>query len=221
MDTTFEAIDLAEANLADRDAAAVITPGGTDSQAATSLSGAAAIGPNRRARKPPPRRNRRFGRVSVPGVGSAHWIVAAAAIGLTALSVAFAAPASAHGSHDGGDTRHHHTAATSAVHGQADGAKKTRSPSSTTRTAAVDPPASPPTASMPLLLAGHDKCKAQKAGAPGPPWCTDPAAGWAQSTLHRADASYPTLPGAQAAADTGRAAAGRGAAHAHTSAPHA
>jgi hypothetical protein len=224
MDTTFEATDLAETNPTDRDAAAVITPGGTDSMAATPLSATAAIGPNRHARDvrtPPPRRNRSFGRVSALGVGAAHWIVAAAAIGLTALSVALAAPASAHGSHDGGDTRHHHTA-TGAVHQQADGAKKSTSPSSNTQNAAVDPPASnPPTGSMPLFLAGHDKCKAQKDGAPGPPWCTDPAAGWVQSTLHRTDGSFPTLPGAQAAAETGRAAAGRGAVHAHTSAPHA
>lgn len=220
MDTTFEAIELAEANPTDHDAAATITPGGTDSIAATSFSATAAIDPNRHTRDgrmPPPRRNRRFGRVSVRGVGSVHRIVAAAAIGLTALSVALAAPASAHGSHDGGDTRHHHTA-TSAVHQQAGGAKKSTSPSSTTQNAAVDPPASNlPTASMPLLLPGHDKCKAQKDGAPGPPWCTDPGAGWEQSTLHRADGSFPTLPGAQAAADTGRAAAGRGASHGSSS----
>jgi hypothetical protein len=106
-------------------------------------------------------------------------------------TVALATPASAHGSHDGGDTRHHHTA-TSAIHQQADGAKKSTSPSSTTQNAAVDPPASsPPTASMPLFLRGHDKCKAQKDGAPGPPWCTDPAAGWVQSTLHRTDGVFP------------------------------
>ena len=74
---------------------------------------------------------------------------------------------------------------------------------------------------MPLFLPGHDKCKAQKDGAPGPPWCTDPAAGWEQSTLHRTDGSFPTLPGAHAAAEVSRAAAGRSAVHAHTSAPHA
>jgi hypothetical protein len=218
MDITFEAIDLAEANPTDRDAAAVITPGGTDSIAATGLSAVAAIGPHRDTRdgrEPATLRSRPFDRVSALAPSAARWIVAVAAIGLTALSVALAAPASAHGTHDGGDTRHQHTAATTAVHGQANGAKGSTSPSSTTRTAAVDPPASKPaTASMPLLLAGHDKCKALKGGRPGPPWCTDPSAGWEQSTLHRTDASFPTLPGAEAAADGGRSAAGRGAVHA-------
>jgi hypothetical protein len=214
MGTTFEATDLTDAHPTNRDAAAVITPSGTCSIAATPLSATAAIGPNRRTRdgrKPAPRRNRRFDRVSALGPGAARWIVAAA-IGLTALSVSLAAPASAHGSHDGGDIRHRHTS-TSAVHEQADGAKTSTSPSSNTQNAALDPPASnPPTGSMPILP-GHDKCKAQKDGAPGPPWCTDPSAGWEQSTLHRTDASFPTLPGADAAAETGRAAAGRGVVH--------
>jgi hypothetical protein len=202
MGTTFEATDLTETTPTNRDAAAVITPSGTYSIAATPLSATAAIGPNRHTRdgrKPAPRRSRR-------------WIVAAAAIGLTALSVALAAPASAHGSHDGGDIRHHHTSI-SAVHEQADGAKTSTPPSTNTQNAAVDPPASnPPTGSMPILP-GHDKCKAQKDGAPGPPWCTDPSAGWEQSTLHRTDASFPTLPGAEKAAETGRAGAGRGVVH--------
>ena len=212
MGTTFEAIDLAEADPTNRGAAAVITPGGAHSIGLTPPSATVAIGPNRHTRdgrKPVPPRTRRFDRVSALRPGSAGWIVAAAAIGLTALSVALAAPASAHGSHDGGDIRHHHTA-TSSLHEQADRANRVTSPSSSTHNAAVDPPASnPPTGSM-LLVPGHDKCKAQKGGAPGPPWCTDPAAGWEQSTLHRTDASFPTLPGAQAAAETGRAAAGRG-----------
>jgi hypothetical protein len=215
MGTTFEATDLTDANPTNRDAAAVMTPSGTYSIAATPLSATAAIGPNRHTRdgrKPAPRRSRRFDRVSALGPRAARRIVAAAAIGLTALSVALAAPASAHGSHDGGDIRHHHTS-TSAVHEQADGAKTSTSPSSAAQNAALDPPASnPPTGSMPILP-GHDKCKAQKDGAPGPPWCTDPSAGWEQSTLHRTDASFPTLPGADAAAETGRAAAGRGVVH--------
>jgi hypothetical protein len=215
MGTTVEATDLTDANPTNRDAAPVITPRGTHSTAATPLS-ATAAGPNRHTRDG---RNHHFDRVSALGVGSARWIVAAAAIGLTALSVALASPASARGSHDGGDTRHHHTS-TSAVHQQADGVdRSSRSASSDTRNAAVDPPASnPPTGSMPLLLPGlpgHDKCKAQRDGMPGPPWCTDPSAGWVQSTLHRTDASFPTLPGASAAAATGRAAAGRGTVHAH------
>jgi hypothetical protein len=221
MGTTVEATDLTDANPTNRDAAAVITPRGTHSTAATPPS-ATAAGPNRHtrdARKPAPRRNRRFDRVSALGVGSARWIVAASAIGLTALSVALAAPASAHGSHDGGDTRHHHTS-TSAVHQQADGVdRSSTSAASETHNAAVDPPVSnQPTGSMPLLppgLPGHDKCKAQRDGVPGPPWCTDPSAGWVQSTLHRTDASFPTLSGAEATAATGRAAVGQGAVHAH------
>ena len=73
-----------------------------------------AIGPNRNTRDG---RSRRFDRVSALGSRVARWIVAAAAIGLTALSVALAAPASAHGSHDAGDIRHHLTT-TSAVQEQ-------------------------------------------------------------------------------------------------------
>ncbi len=211
MDTTFEAIDLAEASPGDRDAAAVIAPSGTHSVAATPLSATASVGPNRNTRdgrKHAPRRNRRFDRVSALGSRVARWIVAAAAIGLTALSVALAAPASAHGSHDDGDIRHHLTA-TSAVEGRPDGAKRSPLPSSNTDNAAVDAPAgNPPTGSMPEVRPGHDKCKALKGGLPGPPWCNDPSAGWMQSTLYRTDASYPTLPGAEAAADRGRADAG-------------
>jgi len=213
MSATFEATDLTDTT--NRRAAAVITPGGTYSVAPTPLSATAAIGPNRRprdGRKPAPRRSRRFDGVSALGSGAARRIVAAAAIGLTALSVALAAPASAHGSHDGGDIRHHLTT-TSAVHQQADGAKTSTSPSSNTQNAALHPPASnSPTGSMPIVP-GHDKCKAEKGGVPGPPWCTDPSAGWEQSSLHRTDASFPTLPGAQAAAETGRADAGRGVTH--------
>jgi hypothetical protein len=180
-----------------------------------------AIGPHRNprhGRKHARRRNRRFDRVTALGSQAARWIVAAAAIGLTALSVVLAAPASAHGSHDGGDIRHHFTA--TSVQEQPDGAGRSPLPSSNSYNAAVDAPAgNPPTGSMPEVRPGHDKCKALKGGLPGPPWCTDPSAGWMQSTLYRTDASFPTLPGAQAAADRGRAAAGRGDLRAYTSTP--
>ena len=214
MGTTTDTGDLADEDPTNRDAAAVIAPSGGHSIGPTPPSAAAAIGPNRHRRdwgKPAPRRTRRLDRVHTLRPVAARSIVAAAAIGLTALSVAFAAPAAAHGSHGGGGIRHHHTA-TNAVHEQAVRANRVTSPSSSTKNAAVDPPASnPATGSMPQVGPGHDKCKSQKAGRPGPPWCTDPSAGWMQSTLHRTDASYPTLPGAQAAAETGRAAAHRGA----------
>jgi hypothetical protein len=149
-----------------------------------------------------------------------RWIVAAVTIGLTALSLTLAAPASAHGSHDGVHGGHHHSA-TASAHPQGGSATGSTPPSGSTQNAAVDPPASAPVAgAMPQVLPGHDKCKAAKGGAlPGPPWCTDPSAGWEQSTLHRTDASFPTLPGAEAAAETGRAAASRGATIGHVSPP--
>ena len=144
---------------------------------------------------------------------AARWILAAVAIAFSALSIALAAPASAHGSHDGGDIRHHNTV-TSAVHAQADGAEGPASPSSNTPNASAGPVAGDPaTGAMPQVRPGHDKCKAQKPGMPAPPWCTDPSAGWEQSTLYRTDGSYPTLPGAQAAAEAGRSAADRGVLH--------
>lgn len=149
---------------------------------------------------------------------TARGIVAATAIGLTTLSLALAAPASAHGSHDGVDDSHHHTATTS-VHMHGGGATSPTSPSGSTPNAAADPPAGNPSTSsaQPQIRPGHDKCKAEKGGMPGPPWCDDPKAGWEQSSLHRTDASFPTLPGAEAAAAAGRAAAGRSATIDHVS----
>jgi hypothetical protein len=174
-----------------------------------------AIGPNRNTRdgrKGAPRRSHRFGRGSALGSRVARRIAAAASIGLTALSVVLAAPASAHGSHDGGEVRHQNTTI-SASQAQAPSAKSSTAPSSHTENAAADAPASNPSVdSTPQVRPGHDKCKAEKGPMPDPPWCTDPSAGWMQSTLNRTDASFPTLPGAEATADRGRAAAGRGAA---------
>lgn len=166
----------------------------------------------RHGRRHAPRRNRRFGRGTALGSRVARWIVAAAAIGLTALSIALAAPASAHGSHGGGGIRHQNTTI-SASQAQAPSAKSSTAPSSHAENAAADPPAGNLSAdSTSQVRPGHDKCKAEKGPMPDPPWCTDPSAGWMQSTLNRTDGSFPTLPGAQAAADRGRAAAGRGAA---------
>ena len=173
-------------------------------------------------------RNRRVNRRRVARPGAAARILTAAVIGLTALSLAFAAPSSAHGSHHGdhavqhtassvvhtghqtptGAVRSGHQTPTGVVRGQADNANTSTPPASSTHDTAADPVASDPPTAAALVLPGHDKCKSAKGGRPGPPWCTDPAAGWEQSTLYKTDASSPTLSGAKATA-----AAGRGAVH--------
>ena len=123
---------------------------------------------------------------------TAGHMVTAAVIGLCALSVALAAPAAAHGPHGGGTPR---PADATAVH---EGDKGSTPAPSSTQNLSVDPRSVPPTVSPLVLLSGHDKCKKSIGDMPSPPWCTDPSAGWIWTSLHRADASYPTLPAAKA-----------------------
>ena len=108
-------------------------------------------------------------------------IATVAAIGLTALSLVFAAPAAATGPH-GTDGTGHHTA-TGATQEPADGAEGSTPQSDTAEDPAADPPVGElPTGSDPGPTAGHDKCKRPKGNRGLPPWCTDPASGWMGST---------------------------------------
>jgi hypothetical protein len=133
------------------------------------------------------------GRLCTCAQHAARSIVTVTAIGLTALSLALAAPAAAHSPHGSGGISNH--SATGATHERAAGAEGSTPPPDDAETPAADPPAAePPTASGPAVLPGHDKCKRSKGHRGYPPWCTDPAAGWLGSTLHRAEPSYPTAP---------------------------
>ena len=129
-------------------------------------------------------------------------IVTAVVIGFCVVAVALAAPASAHGPHGDGTARHTDTNAAQArptdTNAAPEGKEGSMPPASNTQNFSADPPTVPPTVAPLLLLSGHDKCKKSVGNMAGPPWCTDPAAGWIWTTLHRADASYPTLPAARA-----------------------
>lgn len=142
-------------------------------------------------------------------------VITAGVTGFVALSIALAAPASAHTHHHSDTTGHHNpTTSTSAQHNR--GAKSTR-PTPTATTAplskAAATVATPAASSAPSAAIGpgaHDKCKRAKNGGM-PLWCTDPAAGWDKSTLHRTEGNFPTLLSAQSNAREGRAVANQGA----------
>lgn len=119
-----------------------------------------------------------------------HIIAAVIAAALAALSIAMAAPAGAHGLHHGDHVGPHKVA--SAVHPQHHSGVSGVAASVSTHRAAAGPAAGDPRVSV----AGHNKCKRAKNNQV-PPWCTDPAAGWG-SSLHRAEASFPTLSHAKA-----------------------
>ena len=127
-------------------------------------------------------------------------IVTTTAIGLTAVSLVLAAPASAtapHGTNGPGD----HTATSasqerdesvggSSQRSRRDGVdnvgKVALDPSVGEPATAADHTADPEASEA--WLPGHDKCKRRKApNRPFLPWCTDPAAGWLGSTTHRAE----------------------------------
>ncbi|MUL65126.1 hypothetical protein BOO86_11675 [Mycobacterium sp. CBMA 234] len=158
-------------------------------------------------------------------------VLAATAVGLSALSIMFVAPAAAKGPHPGPVIdRPEPTSSLSAQNNTGRSAtppvRLTQHPvpNAITRsqpTSSVGAQrnngaaASPASASDPgttsfvashTVLGGHDKCTRAKNGGM-PPWCTDPAAGFS-SAAHRAEGSFPTLPGAEAAAEAGRALAG-------------
>jgi hypothetical protein len=125
-------------------------------------------------------------------------IVTTIAIGLTAVSLVLATPASAT-HHHGTDGRASHTATTASQdRDQSVGGSSQRSirdgvdnvgkvathPSVGEPTTAAEPDTANPEASA-AWLPGHDKCKRRRGLRLLPLWCTDPAAGWIGSTTYR------------------------------------
>jgi hypothetical protein len=93
-----------------------------------------------------------------------------AAVGLTALWIVAAAPASAAARHDGASGVGEHSSA------GVGGVMEAPAPDSAPRTEATAPEASP---------AGHDKCKRPKGNRRLLPWCQDPAGGFIGSSTLR------------------------------------
>jgi hypothetical protein len=126
-------------------------------------------------------------------------IVTATAIGLIAVSLVLAAPASAdpHGT-DGpanhtatsGSQERNESVGGSSQRSRRDGVanvgKVATDPSVGEPATAAEPDTADPEASE-VWLPGHDKCKRRKGNMRLLPWCTDPAAGWIGSTTHRAE----------------------------------
>ena len=126
-------------------------------------------------------------------------IVATIAIGLTAVSLVLAAPASATHRH-GSDGRAIHTA-TSASQERAQSVggssqRRRRDRGDNVGKVATDPSIGEPATAAKLNIAnpeasavwlpGRDKCKRRRGLRLLPLWCTDPAAGWIGSTTYRA-----------------------------------
>lgn len=101
-------------------------------------------------------------------------IVMTAVLGLAAMSLVFGAPASATNLHGSG-SRTHHSSRTPRHDSTDDEASS-----------AIDNSRNEP-ASVVTWQPGHDKCKRRKGNRPLLPWCTDPAAGWTESTTLRAE----------------------------------
>jgi hypothetical protein len=131
-------------------------------------------------------------------------IVTATAIGLTAVSLALAAPASATDPH-GNDGPANQTATSASqqqdesVGGSSQGSRRdsvdnvgpvATDPSVGEPATAAEPDTADPEASE-AWLPGHDKCKRRKGNMPFLSWCTDPAAGWIGSITHRAENNPP------------------------------
>lgn len=126
-------------------------------------------------------------------------IVTTTAIGLTAVSLVLAAPASATDPH--GTNGPANQAAASAIQerdesvggssqrwrrdGVDNVGKVATDPSVGEPATAAEPDTANPEASE-VWLPGHDKCKRRRGLRSLPLWCTDPAAGWIGSTTYRA-----------------------------------
>jgi hypothetical protein len=128
-------------------------------------------------------------------------IVTTTAIGLTAVSLVLAAPASATNPHGTHGPANHTAMSASQERDESAGdssqpsrrddvdnvGKVATDPSVGEPATAAEPDTANPEASE-VWLPGHDKCKRPKAPKrPLLPWCTDPAAGWIESTTHRAE----------------------------------
>jgi hypothetical protein len=125
-------------------------------------------------------------------------IVTATAIGLTAVSLVLAAPASADPNGDDGPANHTATSASQerdqsvggssqrlGGDGVADVGKVATDSSVGEPATAAEPDTADPEASE-VSLPGHDKCKRRRGLRSLPLWCTDPAADWIGSTTYRA-----------------------------------
>jgi hypothetical protein len=126
--------------------------------------------------------------------------IATTAIGLTAVSLVLAAPASAK-DRPGTDGPVNQTATSASQEpDESVGDSSQRSardgvdtvgmvaigPSAVEPATAVEPDTAEPEAPE-VWLPGHDKCKRREGNMRLLPWCTDPAAGWVGSTTHRAE----------------------------------
>jgi hypothetical protein len=127
-------------------------------------------------------------------------IVTTTAIGLTALSLVLAAPASATDPHGTDGPANQTATSASQERDESFGGSSQRSRRDgvdNVGTVAIDPSVGEPaTAAEPdtadpeaseAWLPGHDKCKRRRGNRQLPLWCTDPAAGWIGSTTHRAE----------------------------------
>jgi hypothetical protein len=133
-------------------------------------------------------------------------IVTTTAIGLTAVSLVLAVPASATDPH-GTDGPANHVATTashkrdesvggSSQRSRRDGVdnvgKVATDPSVGEPATAAEPDTADPEAPE-VWLPGHDKCKRHKGNMRLLAWCTDPGAGWIGSTTYRAE-NNPAIP---------------------------
>jgi hypothetical protein len=133
-------------------------------------------------------------------------IVTTTAIGLTAVSLVLAAPASATDPHGTDGPANHTATSASQERDESVGGSSQRSrrdgvdnvgkvaidPSIGEPASAAEPDTADPEASE-VWLPGHDKCKRRKGNRRLLPWCTDPGAGWIGSTTHRAE-NIPATP---------------------------
>jgi len=143
------------------------------------------------------------------GRGGASWrvrfriadcaIITTTAIVLSALSLVFGAPAAAKGPRGTHGLAHHPLTSATSKHDESVGDSTHRWPRDRVDNAgkvATDLAVSEPaTAAEPgtdnleaseLWLPGHDKCKRRRGLRSLPLWCTDPGAGWMDSTTYRA-----------------------------------
>jgi hypothetical protein len=129
-------------------------------------------------------------------------IVTTTAIGLTAVSLVLAAPASATDLHGTDGPANHTATSASQERDESVGGWSERStrdgvdyvgkvatdPSVGEPATAAEPDTADPEASE-VWLPGHDKCKRPKGKRRLLPWCTDPAGGWIGSTTLRAQSN--------------------------------
>jgi len=126
-------------------------------------------------------------------------VITTTAIVLTALSLVFGTPAAAKGHHGTHGPAHHPATSAISKHDESVDDSTHRWPRDGVDNAgkvATDPAVNEPataadsgTVSLEaseLWLPGHDKCKRRRGLRSLPLWCTDPGAGWMDSTTYRA-----------------------------------